>query len=206
MAAMTLDDVTVVIVPGLRDHVAEHWQTLLASHLPRSRTVEPLTHDKLSCAARVAALEETLAAVDGPVLLACHSAGVMITVHWAQQHNRPILGALLATPADLEEPMPPGYPLREQLQEHGWLPVPRQPLPFPSLLAASRNDPLARFDARAGVCARLGQPVAGHRRRRPPQPCRRLRRVAARPRPAAQLDPTIRARKMMRRPPRKNET
>jgi hypothetical protein len=61
MAAMTLDDVTVVIVPGLRDHVAEHWQTLLANHLPRSRTVEPLTHDKLSCAARVAALEETLA-------------------------------------------------------------------------------------------------------------------------------------------------
>ncbi len=146
MATMTLDDVTVVIVPGLRDHVAEHWQTLLANHLPRSRTVEPLTHDKLSCAARVAALEETLAAVDGPVLLACHSAGVMITVHWAQQHNRPILGALLATPADLEEPMPPGYPLREQLQEHGWLPVPRRPLPFPSLLAASRNDPLARFE------------------------------------------------------------
>ena len=146
MAAMTLDDVTVVIVPGLRDHVAEHWQTLLAKHLPRSRTVEPLTHDKLSCEARVAALEETLAAVDGPVLLAAHSAGVMITVQWAQRHKRPILGALLATPADLDEPMPPGYPQREQLQEHGWLPIPRKPLPFTSVLAASRNDPLARFE------------------------------------------------------------
>jgi len=146
MAAMTLDDVTVVFVPGLRDHVAEHWQTLLAKQLPRSRTVEPLTHDKLSCAARVAALEETLAPVEGPVLLACHSAGVMITVQWALRHKRPIMGALLATPADLDETMPPGYPLREQLQENGWLPIPRKPLPFPSLLAASRNDPLARFE------------------------------------------------------------
>ena len=40
---MRLEDVTVVIVPGLRDHVAEHWQTLLARQLPRVRTVAPLS-------------------------------------------------------------------------------------------------------------------------------------------------------------------
>jgi hypothetical protein len=28
-----------LIVPGLRDHVPGHWQTLLASRLPRVRTV-----------------------------------------------------------------------------------------------------------------------------------------------------------------------
>jgi predicted alpha/beta hydrolase family esterase len=26
---------TVLIVPGLRDHVAEHWQTVLGARLPR---------------------------------------------------------------------------------------------------------------------------------------------------------------------------
>lgn len=142
---MTLDDVTVVIVPGLRGHVPDHWQTLLQHRLKRTAAVQPVTHNGLDCAARVAALDATLAAVDGPVLLAAHSAGVMITAHWARRHRRPIVGALLATPADLEEPLPAGYPLHQQLKENGWLPVPSRRLPFPSVVAASRNDPLARL-------------------------------------------------------------
>ena len=34
----------------------------------------------------------------------------------------------------------------EALQAGGWLPVPRDRLPFPSIVAASRNDPLGRID------------------------------------------------------------
>lgn len=147
---------TVLIVPGLRDHVAEHWQTLLQARLPKAASVPPLEHDKLSCAARVAALDDAIARIDGPIVLVAHSAGVMITVHWAQQHDRPIQGALLATPADLEVPMPAGYPTLDVLEEHGWLPVPRKPLPFPSILGASRNDPLAAFDRAAGMAADWG--------------------------------------------------
>ncbi|MHA6203589.1 RBBP9/YdeN family alpha/beta hydrolase [Dyella soli] len=137
-----LTNPTILFVPGLRDHVAEHWQTLLEAKLPGARSVPPLQHDKLSRAARVAALDEAIAGIDGPVILVAHSAGVMITVHWAQQHQRPIHGALLAAPADLESPMPEGYPTMDALREHGWLPVPRTRLPFPSVLAASSNDPL----------------------------------------------------------------
>jgi hypothetical protein len=80
----------------------------------------------------------------------------MITVHWAQHHNRPIQGALLATPADLENPMPAGYPTLDMLEEHGWLPFPRKPLPFRSMVGASRNDPLAGFDRAAGMAADWG--------------------------------------------------
>jgi predicted alpha/beta hydrolase family esterase len=80
----------------------------------------------------------------------------MITVHWAQRHHRPIQGALLATPADLETPMPAGYPTRDALEENGWLPCPRKPLPFPSILGASRNDPLATFDRAAAMAADWG--------------------------------------------------
>lgn len=36
--------------------------------------------------------------------------------------------------------------MRGRLSANGWLPVPRTPLPFPSILAASANDPLARYD------------------------------------------------------------
>jgi predicted alpha/beta hydrolase family esterase len=134
---------TVLFVPGLRDHVAEHWQTLLAAEIPGSRTVPPLEADRLSCAARVAALDAAISQIEGPVVLAAHSAGVLMVVHWAMTHRRPIEAALLATPADIERPLPAGYPTLPDLEAGGWLPVPRKPLPFQSVLVASTNDPLA---------------------------------------------------------------
>ena len=140
---MTESTVTVVIVPGLRDHVAEHWQTFLAEKLDNTVTVPPLEHDKLSRAARVAALDEVVNSVEGPVVLVAHSAGVITTVHWAQAATRRIEGALLATPADLENPLPQGYPTIDELEGGGWNPIPRRRLPFPSIVAASTNDPLA---------------------------------------------------------------
>ncbi|MEU1784819.1 alpha/beta fold hydrolase [Streptomyces sparsogenes] len=147
---------TVVIVPGLRDHVPDHWQTILANKIADARTVPPLTHDRLSCDAQVAALDEVLADVSGPVVLVAHSAGVMTTVHWAGRHRRPVTGALLAAPPDFDTPLPPGYPTLEALTENGWTPVPRTPLPFPSIVAASMNDPLADFDRVAGLAAAWG--------------------------------------------------
>jgi len=139
------DGVTIVFVPGLRDHVADHWQTHLAAEIPGSITVAPLAEDRLSRAARVAALGATLDAIDGDVVLAAHSAGALMVVHWALAPTRPVRGALLATPVDVETPLPPGYPTFEELTDNGWLPSPRALLPFPAIVAASRNDPLADY-------------------------------------------------------------
>jgi hypothetical protein len=137
---------TVLIVPGLREHVPEHWQTILEQELPKARSVPRMDRDRLSCAAWVARLEDCLAQIEGPVILAAHSAGCMIVVHWAQRHRRPIQGALLATPPDFELPLPEGYPAQEVLQQNGWLPTPRARLSFPSIVAASGNDPLGRLE------------------------------------------------------------
>lgn len=147
---------TVLIVPGLRDHVPEHWQTLLQDKLANARTVPRRDHDKLSCAAWVAELDQSLAAIDGPVILVAHSAGVMIAVHWARRHRRPILGALLAAPPDFETPLPAGYPALETLRDNGWLPIPREPLPFPSIVAASTNDPLGAYPRVAALASAWG--------------------------------------------------
>ena len=136
---------TVVIVPGLRDHVAEHWQTHLAAAIPGARTVPPMGRTNLDCVARVEALEQVLEQTEPPVVLVAHSGGVITVVHWALRYRRPIHGALLATPADLEQALPEGYPTTEALAAAGWLPVPRGRLPFPSVVAASRNDPLCKF-------------------------------------------------------------
>ena len=140
---------TILIVPGLRDHVEDHWQTHLEHKLSSVRkvvSVPPLEADKLSCAARVAAVQSTIETIEGPVIVVAHSAGAVMLIHWAQKHTRKIQGALLAAPPDLESPLPAGYPTQDALQANGWLPVPRQVLPFRSIVAASTNDPLATLD------------------------------------------------------------
>ncbi len=140
---------TILIVPGLRDHVEAHWQTHLERKLSAVRKVvcvPPLEVDKLSRAARVAAIQRTLEAIEGPVIVVAHSGGVIMLVHWAQQHGRELQGAVLAAPPDFESPLPAGYPTPDVLQANAWLPVPRQALPFRSIVAASSNDPLAALD------------------------------------------------------------
>ncbi|MEY9844769.1 RBBP9/YdeN family alpha/beta hydrolase [Streptacidiphilus sp. MAP5-3] len=156
----------VVIVPGLRDHVAEHWQTLLAARLATAgrevHTVPPLTEEKFSRTARVAALEEVVTKVSGPVVLIAHSAGVLTVAHWAKHHSTDrIRGALLATPPDLDKPMHEPHPSPEVLQQNGWLPVPRRPLPFPSTVAASTDDPLADLDRVISLAGDWGSRVVG---------------------------------------------
>ncbi|MFD9602457.1 alpha/beta hydrolase [Streptomyces sp. NBC_01224] len=147
---------TVVIVPGLRDHVPDHWQTALANKIADARTVPPLEKDRLSRDAQVAALNKALSDISGPVVLVAHSAGVMTTVHWAQRHRRPVEGALLAAPPDFDTPLPEGYPTLEVLRENGWTPTPRTPLAFPSIVAASTNDPLATADRVADLARAWG--------------------------------------------------
>ena len=141
---------TVLIVPGLREHVDTHWQTLLALDLEAQRrkvkTVPPMGRGDLDCAARVAAIERAARAISGPIVIVAHSGGCLMAAHWAQQTERPVHRALLATPPDFEQPMPEGYPTIDELEHSGWLPVPRKRLPFPSVVAASRDDPLGRFD------------------------------------------------------------
>ena len=137
---------TVLIVPGLRDHVADHWQTHLAARLPRVVTVPPLMRDKLDLAARTRAISDTADSITGPILICAHSAGVLMVAHWASQAPKRVVGALLACPPDLETPMPAGYPTPEQLVEGGWTPVPRQVLPFPALVLGSETDALASLD------------------------------------------------------------
>lgn len=140
---------TVLIVPGLRDAVAEHWQTLLEAQLRAQgrevRAVPAMGRDDLSCAKRVDAIERTAQAVAGPLVVVAHSGGCVMLVHWARRTRRAVQGALLATPPDFDRPMPAGYPTLAALDAGGWLPVPRERLPFPSIVAASRNDPLGRF-------------------------------------------------------------
>ena len=154
---------TILIVPGLRDHVDAHWQTLLARELEARRhpvrIVPPMGREDLDCARRVEAIDRALDEIPEPPIVVAHSGGVIMFAHWARMHDRPIRGALLATPPDFEQAMPDGYPTIEALRAGGWLPVPCTPLPFPSIVAASRNDPLGRIERVAELARAWGSRV-----------------------------------------------
>ncbi len=151
---------TVLIVPGLRDETPAHWQTLLAAQLPRVRSVPAMGRDDLDVAARVAAIEREAQAIAGPVVIVAHSAGCVMVAHWAAQIRRPVRGALLATPPDFDRPLPAGCPTLDALRAGGWLPVPRWRLPFRSIVAASRDDPLAAFERVAELAQDWGAHLA----------------------------------------------
>jgi len=154
------DAPTILVVPGLRDHVAQHWQTLLAARLQHERravrSVTPMGRDDLSCAARVEAIEREARAIDGPLVIVAHSGGCIMVAHWARRTRRAVHAALLATPPDFETPMPEGYPSLDALSDAGWLPVPRERLPFRSIVAASRDDPLASYGRVLALAADWG--------------------------------------------------
>jgi uncharacterized protein len=155
-----MSNATVVLVPGLRGHVEDHWQTRLAASMPGARMVLPLGRTNAGLRARVTMLDHVVEQVAGPVILVAHSAGVLVTVHWAAQYSPTrVVGALLATPPALADELPPEYPSIDELRAHGWLPIPRQPLPFPSIVAASSDDPLGNPVRLGSLAAAWGSHV-----------------------------------------------
>jgi predicted alpha/beta hydrolase family esterase len=133
---------TIVLVPGLRRHVQDHWQTHLAAALPNAVSVPGLGSGHPSLEDRIAVLDRVIEEIDGPIRIVAHSAGVLTTVHWALRYAVPVSGALLVTPPDLVAPLPAPYPSLAEMRTHGWLPIPTEELPFPSIVAASTNDAL----------------------------------------------------------------
>ncbi|MBP0618549.1 RBBP9/YdeN family alpha/beta hydrolase [Cupriavidus consociatus] len=151
---------TVVIVPGFRDHMPDHWQTLLAERLREQGRevyiVPQIDHDQRLRSARVANLERVVRGIEGPIVLVAHSVGCLIAVHWARQAKREVQGVLLAAPPDFDTPMPAGYSDPQTLADNGWTPMPRERLPFPSIVVASRNDPIGAFENVRGMAQAWG--------------------------------------------------
>lgn len=149
-----------LIVPGLHDSGAAHWQTWLehsAGPALRVQQHDWHTPDLTRWAARIASTLER--AGPGPWVAAAHSFGVLALVqHLAQQaaalSTSPIVAALLVAPAD-----PARFGMAEQLH-HG-------PLPCPATLVASQNDPWltlgeAQRWAQRWRCPLVNLGAAGH--------------------------------------------
>ena len=122
---------TIVIVPGWRDSGPGHWQTRWTEQLPRVSRVVQDNWVAPTRRAWVERLAETIARIDGPVVVAAHSLGCIATVHLPPEVAARIDAALLVAPADPER--------RGVLAD--FAPVPYRPLPYRSIVVAGSNDP-----------------------------------------------------------------
>lgn len=124
----------VLTVPGWTGSGPGHWQSLWErAHPRRFRRVEQADWENPRLDDWIRTLDAAVASAPGPVVLVAHSLGCIAVAHWAAAHARPVAGALLVAPADVERADAPG-PIRP------FAPVPLQPLPFRSILVASTDD------------------------------------------------------------------
>jgi hypothetical protein len=134
-------DPTFLIIPGLGGSGEQHWQSHWLAAFPRARKLEQDNWDEPQRDRWLQRLQETLLAIDSPILLVAHSLGVSLVLHWAvaAPPNDKVKGALLVAPADVDSP--------EHTPEvtRNFAPMPVQKLPFPSIVAASENDPYVSF-------------------------------------------------------------
>jgi hypothetical protein len=84
----------------------------------------------------LAALDRQIRACPTPPVLAAHSLACPLVAHWATRNRRiGVKAALLVAPADVESPAHTPDEVRN------FSPIPLGPLPFPSIVVASDDDP-----------------------------------------------------------------
>ena len=141
---------TLVVVPGLGGSGPDHWQ----SHWLRSRhdavRVEQRDWERPDRDEWVAALQHTAGRAAGPVVLVAHSLGCHAVAHWAQGRGARVRAALLVAPPDIDYAASRGVPIA------GFGPPAANPLPFPTVLAASGTDPWADIDRSRLLSRRWG--------------------------------------------------
>lgn len=132
----------VLLLPGWRNSDAQHWQSRWEQRHGYTRVqqhewLQPLRGDWS------ARLQDAVLDSPQPVVLVAHSLGCVLVAWWAAHAPKEALAkvraALLVAPGDVERP-----DVHPQLAR--WAPLALQPLPFPSVLVGSHNDPYCSLE------------------------------------------------------------
>ena len=140
---------TVLILPGLSNSGPLHWQTLWEQHDPAFKRVQQRDWENPDCAEWAAALEREVEQAGPDVVLVAHSLACLLVAHWAHVTKRRIKGALLVAPPD-----PEAITFPEQAT--GFSALPREPLPFASIVVCSADDPFGSCEFAAECAAAWG--------------------------------------------------
>lgn len=137
---MKASEAEILFIPGRDDDAGDHWQSRWqaklssARKIPRPERAQPTENDW------VGEIAAAVQKAEKPVVLVAHSLGVAAAIQALPLCAGKIAGAFLVSPPDLEAKSA----IARQARKYG--DYPRDPLPFPSLLIASDNDPHGSLD------------------------------------------------------------
>ena len=140
---------SVLIVPGWGDSGPGHWQSLWQRAHPAFRRVVQRDWQYPIRAEWVETLTREIRAESQPPIVVAHSLGCIALAHAVAAASLPVASALLVAPPDVDDPDFP--PVIE-----GFAPIPRQRLPFASIVVVSRNDPFTAFERAAALAEAWG--------------------------------------------------
>lgn len=147
---MKVSDADILIIPGYTNSGPDHWQSRWEAKLSSARRVEQAEWSKPVREDWVQRVVEEVNASTRPVVLVAHSLGIPSAVHAVPQFRNKVAGAFFVAPPEVDNPA-----IRPRhLMSFG--PYPRDPLPFPTLTVASRNDPFGSYEHADDIASAWG--------------------------------------------------
>ncbi|MEM6617530.1 MAG: alpha/beta hydrolase, partial [Pseudomonadota bacterium] len=145
---MKTADLDVLVLPGLGGGTKDHWYARWTRSLTTVQRVEQEDFSNPDMEIWAPAVIQAVEAAERPVVLIGHSAGVLAAASAAPSLPQgKALGAFLVAPPD---------PDNENTKSFALSYVARDPLPFPSYVVASRNDPYCEFEVAEDYAAAWG--------------------------------------------------
>ncbi len=141
---MRVSDVDILIVPGLAGASEQHWQSRWEAKLSTATRVVAPASDPHDAKAWIGVVAEAVSRTTRPPIIVAHALGVAAAVAAVPQFSRPVSGAFFVAPVDVGDGL------------SGFAPYSREPLPFPSIVVASRGEPDHSFEAIEDVAAAWG--------------------------------------------------
>jgi len=143
-------DRSIVIVPGIGNSGADHWQTYWETALPGATRIAPASWDTPDLSDWIAVLDAAVAAARTPPIVVCHSLGCLLFAHWRAAAARPVHGAFLVAVPDPDGPRFPAA-------AHAFARVPDGDLgDRPVVAIASTDDPYDPHGRAIGWAAARG--------------------------------------------------
>src|SRR5688572_29855478 len=147
----------ILTVADLGGGEADHWLRRWEAQCSDCRRVDlgasdlPFRHNWVN------RINLAIIQAERPVVLVAHGLGCLAVAWWAEyerpRYANPVVGALLAAPPDVDRK-------DADLRIRRFGPSPRSPLPFPSYLAASRDDPACGLGAAQALASDWGSRLA----------------------------------------------
>lgn len=141
--AINLTSFDFVVVPGRENAPGDHWQSHWLAVLPNSTRVLQADWARPQVDAWTAQLGVFVAAAPRRVVLIGHSVGVATIIRWTDRAPADLVNkvaaAFLVAPTQVGDPDPSFDLVRN------FAPLPLTKLPYPAVVAASRDDPRVAF-------------------------------------------------------------